>query len=94
MLRYTVYQKIYIIILPSPRVTHSLPNICLFSYNTILYPLITGKVVHGEATTAHCVLNGMHYYHQDWAYAAAHVTVPPLRLDPSTPNFLMSLLGK
>lgn len=56
--------------------------------------LITGKVVHGETTTAHSVLNGMQYYHQDWAHAAAHVTVPPLRLDPSTPNFLMSLLGK
>lgn len=55
---------------------------------------ITGKVVHAETTTAHSVLNGMQYYHQDWCYAAAHVTVPPLRLDPSTPNYLMSLLGK
>lgn len=61
---------------------------------SILYCLTTGKVVHGETTTAHTVLNGMQYYHQDWAHAAAHVTVPPLRLDPSTPNFLMSLLGK
>uniref|UniRef100_A0A8C9XPJ1 Dihydropyrimidinase like 5a n=1 Tax=Sander lucioperca TaxID=283035 RepID=A0A8C9XPJ1_SANLU len=52
-----------------------------------------GKVVHGETTTAHAVLNGMQYYHQDWAHAAAHVTVPPLRLDPNTPSFLMSLLG-
>ncbi|XP_054913160.1 dihydropyrimidinase-related protein 5-like isoform X1 [Poeciliopsis prolifica] len=52
-----------------------------------------GKVVHGETTTAHAVLNGMQYYHLDWSHAAAHVTVPPLRLDPSTPNFLMSLLG-
>uniref|UniRef100_A0A3Q1FH22 Dihydropyrimidinase like 5a n=1 Tax=Acanthochromis polyacanthus TaxID=80966 RepID=A0A3Q1FH22_9TELE len=52
-----------------------------------------GKVVHGETTTAHAVLNGMQYYHQDWSHAAAHVTVPPLRLDPSTPNYLMSLLG-
>uniref|UniRef100_A0AAQ4PI64 Dihydropyrimidinase like 5a n=1 Tax=Gasterosteus aculeatus aculeatus TaxID=481459 RepID=A0AAQ4PI64_GASAC len=52
-----------------------------------------GKVVQGETTTAHAVLNGMQYYHQDWAHAAAHVTVPPLRLDPMTPNFLMSLLG-
>uniref|UniRef100_A0A674MGB4 Dihydropyrimidinase like 5a n=1 Tax=Takifugu rubripes TaxID=31033 RepID=A0A674MGB4_TAKRU len=50
-------------------------------------------VVHAETTTAHSVLNGMQYYHQDWCYAAAHVTVPPLRLDPSTPNYLMSLLG-
>uniref|UniRef100_A0A3P9CES2 Dihydropyrimidinase like 5a n=1 Tax=Maylandia zebra TaxID=106582 RepID=A0A3P9CES2_9CICH len=51
------------------------------------------QVVHGETTTAHTVLNGMQYYHQDWSHAAAHVTVPPLRLDPNTPNFLMSLLG-
>ncbi|XP_030642000.1 dihydropyrimidinase-related protein 5a [Chanos chanos] len=52
-----------------------------------------GKVVHGETTTAHAVINGMQYYHQDWAHAAAFVTVPPLRLDPNTPNYLMSLLG-
>uniref|UniRef100_A0A672KN19 Dihydropyrimidinase-related protein 5-like n=1 Tax=Sinocyclocheilus grahami TaxID=75366 RepID=A0A672KN19_SINGR len=52
-----------------------------------------GKVVHGETTTAHAVLNGLQYYHQDWAHAAAFVTVPPLRLDPNTPNYLLSLLG-
>ncbi|XP_028653191.1 dihydropyrimidinase-related protein 5b [Erpetoichthys calabaricus] len=52
-----------------------------------------GKVVHAETTTAHSVLNGLHYYHQDWSHAAAYVTVPPLRLDPNTPNYLMSLLG-
>uniref|UniRef100_A0A3P9CG26 Dihydropyrimidinase like 5a n=1 Tax=Maylandia zebra TaxID=106582 RepID=A0A3P9CG26_9CICH len=32
------------------------------------------QVVHGETTTAHTVLNGMQYYHQDWSHAAAHVT--------------------
>lgn len=53
-----------------------------------------GKVVHAETTVAHAVLNGMQYYHQDWAHAAAHVLVPPLRLDPNTPNYLMGLLGK
>ena len=53
-----------------------------------------GKVVHAETTVAHAVLSGMQYYHQDWAHAAAYVTVPPLRLDPNTPNYLMSLLGK
>lgn len=57
-------------------------------------PRLPGKVVHGETTTAHSVLNGMQYYHPDWAQAAAHVTVPPLRLDPGTPNYLMSLLGR
>uniref|UniRef100_A0A672Q147 Dihydropyrimidinase-related protein 5-like n=1 Tax=Sinocyclocheilus grahami TaxID=75366 RepID=A0A672Q147_SINGR len=49
-----------------------------------------GKVVHGETTTAHAVLNGLQYYHQDWAHAAAFVTVPPLRLDPNTPNYLLA----
>lgn len=53
-----------------------------------------GKVVYGETTTAHAVINGLQYYHQDWAHAAAYVTVPPLRLDPNTPNFLLSLLGR
>ncbi|XP_077395226.1 dihydropyrimidinase-related protein 5a [Festucalex cinctus] len=52
-----------------------------------------GRVVHGETTIAHAVLNGSQYYHQDWAHAAGHVTLPPLRLEPSTPNYLMSLLG-
>ncbi|XP_030637218.1 dihydropyrimidinase-related protein 5b [Chanos chanos] len=52
-----------------------------------------GKVVQAETTLAHSVLNGMNYYHQDWGHAAAHVTAPPLRLDPHTPNYLMGLLG-
>ncbi|XP_077345232.1 dihydropyrimidinase-related protein 5 [Lithobates pipiens] len=52
-----------------------------------------GKIVYGETTTAHSTLNGLHYYHQDWSHAAAYVTVPPLRLDPNTPNYLMSLLA-
>uniref|UniRef100_A0A8B9LJ64 Dihydropyrimidinase like 5a n=1 Tax=Astyanax mexicanus TaxID=7994 RepID=A0A8B9LJ64_ASTMX len=56
-------------------------------------PEEVGKVVHGETSTAHAVINGLQYYHQDWAHAAAYVTVPPLRLDPNTPNFLLSLLG-
>lgn len=56
--------------------------------------MYVGKVVHGETTTAHAVINGLQYYHQDWAHAAAYVTVPPLRLDPNTPNFLLSLLGR
>nr|XP_005995059.1 PREDICTED: dihydropyrimidinase-related protein 5-like [Latimeria chalumnae] len=50
-------------------------------------------MVHGETTVAHATLNGLHYYHQDWSYAAAYVTVPPLRLDTNTPNYLISLLA-
>lgn len=60
----------------------------------IIFPLFPGKVIHAETTVAHAVLNGMQYYHQDWAHAAAHVIVPPLRLDPNTPSYLMGLLGK
>uniref|UniRef100_A0A3P8XVJ6 Amidohydrolase-related domain-containing protein n=2 Tax=Esox lucius TaxID=8010 RepID=A0A3P8XVJ6_ESOLU len=52
-----------------------------------------GKVVYGETSVAHAVLSGMQYYHKDWAHAANHVLAPPLRLDPSTPNYLMGLLG-
>lgn len=51
-------------------------------------------MVHAETTVAHAVLNGMQYYHQDWSHAAAHVIVPPLRVDPNTPGYLMGLLGK
>lgn len=53
-----------------------------------------GKVVHAETTVAHAVLNGSQYYHQDWSHAAAHVIVPPLRIDPNTPGYLMGLLAK
>ncbi|KAG7283016.1 hypothetical protein CRUP_012909 [Coryphaenoides rupestris] len=41
----------------------------------------------------HAVLSGMQYYHQEWAHAAAHVVVPPLRPGPQPPNYLMGLLG-
>uniref|UniRef100_A0A8C5I9X9 Dihydropyrimidinase-related protein 5-like n=1 Tax=Gouania willdenowi TaxID=441366 RepID=A0A8C5I9X9_GOUWI len=56
-------------------------------------PEEVSKVVHAETTVAHAVLNGMNYYHQDWVHAAAHVLVPPLRLDSNTPGALMGLLG-
>lgn len=62
----------------------------LFSFSSVS----AGKVVHAETTVAHAVLNGSQYYHQDWAHAAAHVIVPPLRIDPNTPGYLMGLLGK
>uniref|UniRef100_A0A671TXA1 Dihydropyrimidinase like 5b n=1 Tax=Sparus aurata TaxID=8175 RepID=A0A671TXA1_SPAAU len=61
--------------------------------NFLLRLFLVSKVVHAETTVAHAVLNGMQYYHQDWAHAAAHVIVPPLRIDPNTPGYLMGLLG-
>ncbi|CAM4561201.1 unnamed protein product [Leuciscus chuanchicus] len=54
---------------------------------------LQGKVVVAETTVAHSVLSGIHYYHQDWTHAAAHVIAPPLRLDPNSPDYLIGLLG-
>lgn len=51
-------------------------------------------MTHAETTVAHAVVNGSQYYHQDWSHAAAHVIVPPLRIDPNTPSYLMGLLAK
>ncbi|KAK7940407.1 hypothetical protein WMY93_003733 [Mugilogobius chulae] len=66
---------------------------CASAGDVIATSKMQGKVVLGETTTAHSVLSGLQYYHQDWALAAAHVTVPPLRLDQGTPNAILSLLG-
>uniref|UniRef100_A0AAV2JD55 Microtubule-associated protein RP/EB family member 1 n=1 Tax=Knipowitschia caucasica TaxID=637954 RepID=A0AAV2JD55_KNICA len=66
---------------------------CAAAGDVISTSKMQGKVVLGETTTAHCVLSGLQYYQQDWALAAAHVTVPPLRLDQGTSNAMMSLLG-
>lgn len=67
-------------------------KVCKNVINCLL--LCPDKVVYAETTVAHAVLSGMQYYHQDWAHSAAHVIVPPLRLDPNTPGYLMGLLAK
>ncbi|KAJ0008579.1 hypothetical protein NQD34_015994 [Periophthalmus magnuspinnatus] len=66
---------------------------CASAGDVIATSKMQGKVVLGETTTAHSVLSGLQYYHHDWALAAAHVTVPRLRLDQGTPNAILSLLG-
>ncbi|XP_055327228.1 dihydropyrimidinase-like [Paramacrobiotus metropolitanus] len=52
-----------------------------------------GCVVFGEPIAAGLATDGRNYYHTCWRHAAAHVLSPPLRPDPSTPEFLMNLLA-
>lgn len=52
-----------------------------------------GAVVFGETIAAAIGTDGTHVFNSCWRHAAAHVMSPPLRLDKSTPDHLLNLLG-
>ncbi|XP_025837415.1 dihydropyrimidinase-like [Agrilus planipennis] len=51
-----------------------------------------GSQVYGETLVAALATDGSHYKHKCFHHAAGYVLSPPLRPDPTTPQFLMNYL--
>lgn len=53
-----------------------------------------GVGIYGETLAATLGTDGTHCWNRCFCHAAAHVLSPPLRADPSTPEFMMRLLAQ
>uniref|UniRef100_T1IKQ8 dihydropyrimidinase n=1 Tax=Strigamia maritima TaxID=126957 RepID=T1IKQ8_STRMM len=84
---------LYIVQVMSKSAADLIAKECLKGYWADWINVASGSVVFGETIAAGLGTDGTHYYNKCWRHAAGHILSPPLRPDPSTPEYLMELLS-